>query len=102
MWMTAFNFASTPLCPTPETGATIHTPYNRKLLRTEGKKMQRRGGWVAAKEIWLFNTKKTGMQGVNPLDGSSANKRPSSRQRLVRGYARGGGAGFPLPSGSFV
>lgn len=74
-----------PFVPHPRDWCYHSTPYNRKLLRTEGNKMQWGGGWVTGKEIWLFNTKKTGMQGVNPLDGSSANKRPSFRQRLVRG-----------------
>ncbi|ROL40789.1 hypothetical protein DPX16_9783 [Anabarilius grahami] len=40
---------------------------------------------LVKKEIWLFNTKKTGMQGVNPFEGSSANKGQASRQRLVGG-----------------
>lgn len=36
--------------------------------------MQEVRGGALEKEIWLFNTKKTGMQGVNPFEGSSANK----------------------------
>jgi len=47
---------------------------------------------VVEKEIWLFNTKKTGMQGVNPFEGSSANKGQASRQRLVG--VRTGGRGW--------
>ncbi len=58
-------------------------------------------GGAVEKEIWLFNTKKTGMQGVNPFDDSSANKR-TGLQTKVGGGKQGGGVGFPLPSGPFV
>lgn len=47
------------------------------------------------KEIWLFNTKKTGMQGVNPFEGSSANKRTGLQTKVGGGTHRGEGLAFP-------
>ncbi len=83
------NFASTPFCPTPEPGATIQTPLQQETA-LDRREENAKGGWGAVeKEIWLFNTKTTGMQGVNPFEGSSANKGQASRQRLV-GICTGG------------
>ncbi len=91
MWMTAplSKLCLHHLLPHPKAWCYHSNPLTTgNCLRQKGRKCKR--GWGAVeKESWLFNTKKTGMQGVNPFEGSSANKR-TGLQTKVGGGTHGG------------